>query len=261
MGKTITLLDGMFDEQDEPTESTNGFVVRSRLLAPDPVKQAIVRAIIQNHSRPDVDLIEANNTRATIAIEGTNAFGASGANAREVTLFRAPDGRLAFKDKGARNKAFYLNQDALLDLEPGFGQVDVLRTRLAATRVTLPQLEPLTREHLLALPTDAVNDEGHTSDCTLAIFGTWTLGDGSECADAVWFCCGYDPEDDIVDNVLIVRPEVGFSEHGSDYGQNFLRRSCGVVVGFKPITFKAALDLTDANHDDVLATLRAPATV
>lgn len=255
MSNPIVLIDGMCQEES----SGDGYRVVK--LAADPVRDAIARAVIQNHPRPEpLEWSEHIGQKFTMAFHGTNMMGASGVNAEEVSLFQGTRG-VGKLPKGKRTKGFLMQNDRLLDFEPGYNKVGVLQERIAATRATLPELEPLTREHLLTLPVDAVNSEGYTSDCTLAIFGTWRSPDGSECADAVWLCCGYDPEDDILDNVLYVRPEVGFSEHGSDYGQNFLNRSCGVVVGFKPITFKAALDLTGADHDDVLAMLRAPATV
>ena len=58
-----------------------------------------------------------------------------------------------------------------------------------------------------------------------------------------------------MDGVLIIRPEHGFSEHGSTYGQELLRAG-GEVVGFQPMTFGQALDLCGQDYEQALAAVR-----
>lgn len=91
----------------------------------------------------------------------------------------------------------------------------------------------------------------------MAVFGRWHLPDAVS-TDAVWLLSDYAPDDKIVGGVLFVRPEVGVSEHGSLYLADLLAVG-GEIVGAAVVSFAQALDMTDWDHDDVLALVRGEA--
>lgn len=62
----------------------------------------------------------------------------------------------------------------------------------------------------------------------------------------------YDPVDDIVEGVLFLRPEYGFSENGSVFGR-YLLRCGGEIVGAPVVSFADAVALTNQDYEAALA--------
>ena len=86
------------------------------------------------------------------------------------------------------------------------------------------------------------------------MFGTHRMPDGPAPA-SVWLIESYLAEDDIVQGVLIIRPEHGFSENGSVYGKDLIGMG-GEVVDFAGVSFRDALALCDKDHEEALALIR-----
>ncbi|MDP9403825.1 MAG: hypothetical protein M3P85_10990 [Actinomycetota bacterium] len=161
----------------------------------------------------------------------------------EGTLFN--DG-IALLPKGKRRNGHRLSADSVLDVIPGYDHAS-LAARVAAVRAQFPEVRELTSERVAALPVDS-------ADCTLAVFGRWRMPDVVG-TDAVWLLSGFLPDDEIVEGVLFVRPDVGVSEHGSIYLADLLAVG-GEIVGAPVVSYAKALEMTDWDHDAVLALVR-----
>jgi hypothetical protein len=237
----VTLLSGIV-ERTEPGSSP-GITVTSFSLSGEPHANTIVKAVIDEYPRPDVDWESLNGQKVTLLLSSGGAFGAASIFTQEATLFRGSRGGVAYLPKGKRSKGFVLQPDRVLDYVPGYNGVEALRAKVAAVRAKFPVLAPLTQERLEQLP-----EEGRV--CTLAVFGTFRLDDTTH--KALWLIHSYDSENDIAEGVLFVPPNVGVSEYGSQYGKHLLGFG-GEVVGFTPVSFADALAWTDRDHDDVIA--------
>lgn len=251
MDNAVRLLSSLV--QREHSDGPVGMV--STNLAGDPDQAAIVTAVVtdyhQRSGRPEVtdEAVEALvDQQMTLTLVTTGAFGASSIWAIEATIKRAAADGLAILPKGRRTRGYRLDPAKVLDLERGFGGIEVLRRRVEQVRAAFPQVKPLTKERLGELPDD------RTDQIAMAVFGTHRMPDGPA-PGCLWLVESYEPADDIVDGVLIIRPEHGFSEHGSTYGKDLLRAG-GEVVGFQPMTFGQALDLCDQDYEQALAAVR-----
>jgi hypothetical protein len=71
----------------------------------------------------------------------------------------------------------------------------------------------------------------------------------STATDALYLVSNYLREDDIIEGVLLIREEHGFSEHGSIWGRQLLGGNFGEVVGYQPISFAEGLALCELPFD------------
>jgi hypothetical protein len=140
-----------------------------------------------------------------------------------------------------------LKPETVLDLEPGFDGVPILKERVNAVRAAFPRVQPLTEERLAQLPS-------RSNTCTQAVFATYRMPDGPAPA-SIWLLEDYLAEDDIVEGVLIIRPEHGGSEHGSVFGKDLIRMG-GEVLNFTPMSLREALGLCSVDHEQALARVR-----
>jgi hypothetical protein len=226
-------------------------------LGGDADQNAVVHAVAAEYGRltgrdavTQKRLLEMSGERATIlgSIEGS--FGHRELACLSGTLHDL-DGRPAIVPKGNRSRGYDLSGVArggrLLDVELGYSGGLALAERVATVRAELPNLRPLTRDRLQQLPVEG-------AECALAIFGTYLLL-GEQVPGVIWLCHSYDPEFDIVDLVLVVRPEHGTSEHGSAYGRDLLSMQVGEAPAFQGIPFGDALALTDQPYEAALRLL------
>lgn len=226
----------------------------------NPHETAIINAAADNWSRlsarepfPNMEaaLWEHVGRKVTIIVVGENYFGAKLVHAREGSLLEY-QGKVAFLPKGNRTRGNVLQSKNVIDIIDGFsGSTAIALAQRVKNR--LPILKPLTQERLNELPEAGPNGE-RPDMCTLCTFGTWQTAEGTA-SMAIHIANEYDRENDIVDNCLLIPPSVGTSEHGSEYGHNLLRASIGEVVGFQPISFQQALDLTDLDFWDAVGEL------
>lgn len=215
---------------------------------------AIIDAVIDAYPRPG-DLEERfaalNGQKVTFMRHGENMLGARLITSEQATLFK--DGT-AWLPKGKRNRGFGVPFSKVLDVVVGYNQESVLAARLKAVRDTFPETEELTKERLVeaALSQLALGREGNQP---IGVFGRFQLPGMPVVHDAVWLIYEYAAEDDIADGVLYVRPEAGFSEKGSAYGRDLLRFG-GEIIGLPDISFTEAIDMTDWDHERILARVR-----
>lgn len=231
----------------ETTSTDRGFMVTSFSMSGEPYAAAIVDAVNVAYPRPD-DLAgllaSLDGKQVTLLRGGESMFGAASISLAEGKLF---NGGTALLPKGKRKNGHRLNAAAVLDVIEGYGNGEILRARVAEVRAALPELAPLTVERFEALPSweAAVDDTGPS--VTLAVFGTWRMPDGPA-PGSVYLVNAYDPDNEIVEGVLLISPEYGVSEHGSCYVKDLLRMG-GEIVGFVPISYATAIDLTDRDLD------------
>jgi hypothetical protein len=242
----VTLLTSIV-EHHEPS-GTPGIQVTSYSMSGEPHAAAIVDAVAADYHRvtgrppvTDNHLAELVDQRVTLLRVGKNMLGVGALVASPGTIFQGSG--LALRPKGKQRHGYRTEAGSVLDLQPGYAGVQVLRRRVAAVRVTLPQLTKLTHERLARLPSAG-------GDCTLAVFGTWQLPDVTS-AGAIWLLRSY-PRGDIAEGLLAVRPEHGVSEHGSILGQELLHFG-GEIVGAPVIPLREALAMADDDYVTVLA--------
>jgi hypothetical protein len=192
-------------------------------------------------------LEELAGEKVTLVRKAESLYGAGMIVADEGRLGTLAGGGLGLLPKGAKSRGFRVDPDRVLDVLDGWDVAEAQRL-VDVVRDRFPKLQPLTQERLSDLPS------GRAATVSLAVFGTHPGFPGTgRCADAVWLIGSYDAEDDILDDsVLLIRPEVGVSEHGSSYGRDLLRLPVGEVVGFEPIPFAEAVRLCDVDHDEAL---------
>ena len=211
---------------------------------------ALLNAVRGNYNRllereqpTEEDLALLDGKKVTLIQWGENALGGGVLKAEEGTIIVISDGQIALLPKGVRSKGWRINPDKVLDVLPGYC-AGVASERVAEVRSYYPELREITPERLREVPTNS----NTISMCT---FGTWALPDCTA-TDAVQLIHEYLPSDDIVESVLLIRPQHGFSEHGSCYGRQIMR-SFGEVVGFKSISLSEAMDLCNMDFDEAVA--------
>jgi hypothetical protein len=248
MGTTV--LDSIV--RHESTES--GYATTTYNLMGEAHAAAVVNAVIDAYPRAVVDWADLVGKKVTMLLSGKTMFGAALVTVEEATIFAA-SGRsgcaFGYLPKGKRSRGFGLQPERVLDVVEGYGGRTVLTERLAAVQARFPKLVALTVDRLLDLP-----ERGN--DCTLAVFGRWSLPGCDGTSAALWLLHSYLREDDIVEGVLYLPAGVGVSEHGSVYGRDLLGVG-GEVVGFAPWTLRDAIAWTGVDHADVLARVVAEA--
>lgn len=215
--------------------------------------QAIVNAVVGHYNRitgrehPEYqDLLRLMGEKVTLIMCGETMFGAGLVKAQEGTIFAgsAPE-TIGLLPKRSRRNGFRVNPERVLDVFPGYCTAKA-QEMVDRVRSYFPAVTEIDRARLEQLPEyDGERDQ----EITLCAFGTWNMPDGAA-TDAIQLIATYDREDDICDGgCLLIRPEIGFSEHGSCYGRQ-ITSSFGEVVGFQPITFARALELCDVPFDE-----------
>lgn len=231
-----------------PAESGNvpGVSVTRVSISGERHAACIVEAVAAAYPRlddPAAALRALDGQKVTVLRYGENMLGAAMIFTEEGTLF---NGGGALLPKGKRRNGHRLGPDSVLDVVPGYNHA-ALATRVAAVRAQFPQVRELTKERVAALP-------GGSADCTLAVFGRWRMPHAVG-HDAVWLLSGFLTDDEIVDGVLFVRPHVGVSEHGSIYLADLLAVG-GEIVDAPVVSYAKAVEMTNWDHDAVLALLR-----
>jgi hypothetical protein len=258
MFEAVTLLSGVVERtlNDAPGHP---YSVTEYSPAGEPPAIAIVDAAIADYhqvtGRPqptpgDLHALarsQVRGTPVTLLRESENMFGAPLIQAVEGRLFLGLNDQLGLLPKRARTEGVAISAGSILDLEAGYGATQAMRTRVEAVRSSLPQLTDLTRQDLLTLPVRAPDP----APIALAVFGTWQLPDVLS-PGAIWLLHSYDPDDDIADGVLLVRPEHGYSEHGSVAGK-VLPGFGGRILNPPALTLETAMDLTDLPYPQALA--------
>lgn len=232
-------------EKTEPG-STPGIMVTSFKMSGETYMAAIVDAVaaayVEEHPFDEGRLAELDGKPVTLLRTGRSEFGVTAIRVQQGKLFK--EGR-AVLPKGKRKNGFRLDPDTVLDLIEGYNHDGELRERVAQIRERFPETKELTKDRLRELPPI----EARSDVCTLAVFGSWHGPEGSV-PGAVWLIHSYDPEDDIVEGVLLVGGYAE-SEHGSIYGDQLLRMG-GEIVGFTQISLADALDLTHVDVDEAI---------
>lgn len=214
---------------------------------------AIVSAVVGNYDRlnggrprPTADDLRAfEQEKVTIVRHTANDFNAGAIIGEEGKVFIVRGDTFALLPKGKRTNGHQLRIDRILDIFPGY-VFEQARNSVLAIRAHFPKLRLLTPERLRELP-------ANSNTMSLCCFGTWQMPDGAA-TDAIQLVHEYYPEDDICETTLLLRPEYGFSEHGSCYGQQLLS-SFGEVVDYQPISLRESLELADLDFDEAYSRL------
>jgi hypothetical protein len=216
-----------------------------------PHRAAIVDAVAADYclvtGRPPVTtghLAELAGRKVTLLRVGETTFGARAIAASPGTIVQRHSGRFELLPKGRRRPGYPIDAGRVLDVEPGYAGVAELRRQVAAVRATLPKLVPLSHDRLAVLPTRG-------RDCTLAVFGTWRLP-GAVAPGVVWLLHSYLPSSDIVEGVLLARPDSGLGRPRSVRGQDLLGIG-GEVLDAPSIAYHTAVALAAEDYFQVLA--------
>lgn len=241
-GSTVLLTS--WEERQERGEGVTWTVISSG----EPHTRAIFDAVVDRYNavceraRPTVEEIEARiGEKVTLIQHGENMIGGGILAAEEGKLFRGTGGSIGILPKGKRTKGLRVRPEKVLDLLPGWEAEEAAKL-VGQARDHFPTLAPLTQERLDALPP-------RSDTLSLCVFGSYRMPD-STATDALYLVSNYMREDDIIEGVLLIRPEHGYSESGSILGQQLVRGNFGEVVGYEPISFAEALKLTDLDFDE-----------
>lgn len=209
---------------------------------------AIVNAVVDRYNaildrpRPTQEELELLvGEKVTLVQAGETMLGARLLIAQEGKLFTSSRGGYGILPKGARSKGFKVREDELLDVLPGYDTAGA-EAYVRMVRQHFPTLGPLTLERLKELPTNS-------EELRMCAFGSYRMPD-STATDALYLFSEYWPEEDIVEGVLLIRPEHGFSEHGSAYGRQFYGGHFGEVLGFEPISFAEGIHLCNLDFEE-----------
>lgn len=244
---STAILSSIVVEEPEPS-NTPGITVTRISIGGEAHAAAIVNAVANAYPRVEVDWPSLIGKKVTYLRAASGTYGATSIIAEEGTVFETSrsDCIVAILPKGKRTNGHGITASMnILDCIDGYKTAELER-RVQEVRARFPQLKKLTQERLNALPS-------RSNICSLAVFGTHRMPDATA-TDAVWLLHSYQngDGDDIVEGVLFVRPDVGFSEHGSVYGRDLLRFG-GEIIDAPEVTLAQAMAMTDWDHDDVLA--------
>ena len=248
-----------WEEQEESLEG--GFRVTRISIGGDRHAMAILAAVVEQYnflaerprpSEDDLHLLVGN--KVTLVRTGENMVGGGLFVAQEGKLFATPSG-LGILPKGARSKGFRVQPEKVLDVFPGYDTDSAIEV-VGRVRSYFPQVRQLTQERLEEMP----SQYGETSHALgLCLFGTYRMPDGHQ-TDALVLMGEYDKENDIVDGgVVLLRPSVGVSEHGSAYGRDLLHTHVlGEVVGYEPISFAEGIELCNLEFEEAYRRVIGP---
>ena len=248
MGETL-----LTSWEDQPVEEDlgDGFTVtRLTLSAGDPHTMAIFDAVVDRYNdvsgrvRPTEASIEAfEGQKVTLVQHGENMLGGGILAAEEGKIFHGTGGALGLLPKGKRSKGIRVRPDRVLDILPGYAAADAAEM-VREVRAHFPQVRAFTQERLEALP--------YQSDTlSVCLFGTYRMPDDDQ-SDAIYLLSGYyGQEDDIAEGIVLLRPSIGTSEHGSVYGRQLLHsHRMGEVLGFAPISYGEGFALCNLDFED-----------
>lgn len=235
-----------WEEKEERVEG--GFIVRSFSIGGDRHAMAIMNAVVGRYNflaqraRPsEDDLNLLLGEKVTLVRTGDNVLGGGLLVAEEGKLFQSASG-FGLLPKGARSKGWRIYPEKVLDVFPGYDSASAVEVA-GRVREHFPKLKPLTRERLEELPTNS-------ETLSLCLFGTYQMPDSAQC-DALYLASEYWPEDDIVEGIVLLRPQHGFSESGSRYGDQLVYKDIlGVVEGFEPISFAEGIHLCNLDFEE-----------
>lgn len=231
-----------WEETEEKLEG--GFKVTRISIGGDRHVMAILGAVIHQYNflvereRPSEETLRTLiGSKVTLLRTGENMFGGGLLVAQEGKLFETASG-LGILPKGARSKGFRVDPNLVLDVFWGYDTASAIEL-VGRVRAHFPKVRALTQERLEEMPSSS-------ETLGLCLFGTYRMPDGQQ-TDAICLWGEYDKENDIVDTgVVLLRPHVGVSEHGSAYGRDLLHTHVlGEVVGYSPISFGEAIALCD----------------
>ncbi|HSE44245.1 MAG TPA: hypothetical protein VLA89_02840 [Gemmatimonadales bacterium] len=232
-------------EEKEEHFST-GTVVRIA-VGGDRHQTAILSAVADRYNvlaerpKPTVEELEALvGQKVTLVETGENMFGGGLLVAQEGKLLSGSYG-FGILPKGARTKGFKVQSERVLDVFPGYATEEAVQL-VGKVRRHFPQVSELTYDRLKELPTNS-------ETLGLCMFGSYRMPDSTQ-TDALYLASEYWPEDDIVEGVVLLRPEHGTSEHGSAYGRQFVQGNFGEVIGYEPISFAEGLHLCNLDFEE-----------
>jgi hypothetical protein len=237
--------------EEKESRHEDGSVWTSFSIGGDRHAMAIMNAVVGRYNflaqreRPsEEDLNLLVGSKVTLIRTGENMLGGGLLVAQEGKLFASASG-LGLLPKGARTKGYRVKPSTVLDVLPGYdstGAIELTRR----VREHFPKVTPLTRETLEGLPTNS-------ETLSLCLFGTYQMPDSAQ-VDALYLASEYWPTDDIVEGLVLLRPQHGVSEHGSRYGDQLIHHDVlGVVEGFEPISFAEGLHLCELDFDEAYA--------
>lgn len=222
----------------------------------DPHAAAICDAVADHYNalaarprptRDDLELLIGE--KVTLIQVGGNMMGAGVIAEQEGKLFHGSGDTLGILPKGARSKGYRVDPDKVLDVLPGYSAADAAEM-VRRVRDHFPKLKPLTQERLNGLPSNS-------ETLSLCVFGSYRMPD-STATDALYLLSEYMREDDIVEGVLLIREEHGFSEHGSVWGRTLVGGRFGEVVGFEPISFAEGIHLCNLEFEEAYGQVIGP---
>lgn len=234
-------------------EHRDGNVTRVTLNG-EPYMNGVIDAVIADYNeitgtpRPQTDDFNVGD-KVSILVASQGNFGHRAICTQPGTVFAGQRG-LGLLPKGSRRNglslASMLDGGRVLDVAPTYKGEAVLAEKVATVRRHFPETQALTQSLLKDLPTRG-------NKIRLVLFGTYPFM-GQQAVGCLWLCHSYMSDADILESVLIIRPEFGESEHGSAYGQDMLNmRSIGAVVNPPEMTFAEALELTNVDYGEALA--------
>jgi hypothetical protein len=235
-----------WEEKEETLEG--GFRVTRISFGGDRHVMAILGAVIEQYNflaqreRPsEEDLYSMVGSRVTLIRTGENMLGGGLLVAQEGKLFAGASG-LGILPKGARKNGWRVKPHTVLDVLPGY-DTDGAVELAGRVREHFPKLKPFDRTRLEELPSNS-------ETLSLCLFGTYQMPDSAQ-VDALYLASEYDRVDDIVEGVVLLRPQNGVSEHGSRYGDQLLHHDVlGEVVGFEPISFAEGIHLCNLDFEE-----------
>lgn len=226
----------------------DGFVRTSFSIGGDRHAMAIMNAVLGRYNflvereRPsEEDLRLLIGSKVTLIRTGENVLGGGLLVAQEGKLFAGASG-LGILPKGARKNGYRVKPSTVLDVLPGYDTAGAVELA-GRVREHFPKLKPFDRTRLEELPSNS-------ETLSLCLFGTYQMPDSAQ-VDALYLASEYDRVDDIVEGVVLLRPQNGVSEHGSRYGDQLLHHDVlGEVVGFEPISFAEGIHLCNLDFEE-----------
>lgn len=235
-----------WEEKEE--DRGDGFIVRSFSIGGDRHSMAILAAVVDRYNdltqRPkptEENLYDLLLQKVTLVQTGENMLGGGLLVAQEGKLFSGSQGGFGILPKGARSKGYRVRSDKVLDVFHGYATEQAVELA-KFVRSHFPQVKPLTQERLRELPTNS-------ETLSLCMFGSYRMPDSTQ-TDALYLASEYWPEDDILEGIVLLRPETGVSEHGSAYGRQFVNGLFGEVVNFEPISMAEGFHLCELDFEE-----------
>lgn len=213
----------------------------------EPHTRAIYEAVVDRYNavsgraKPtEEELYDLIDTKVTLVEYGTNMIGGGLLVAQEGKLFIGTRG-MGILPKGARRKGVSVKPEKVLDVFRDYSTEEAIAIA-DEVRAHFPTLRPLTQERLNELPSSSVT-------LSLCVFGSYRMPD-STATDALYLVSNYLRGDDIIEGVLLIREEHGYSESGSVLGGQLINGNFGEVVGYEPISFSEGLKLCNVPFDE-----------